>query len=387
MNDWNKQKNDLTWKLFAEGYTPDNHPENVKWVSYKYEFEYTPKYVRQMVLESPCGLLMKGTDFCGYMSYMGIDWRLENNNSVHRCPYSKVECELNHEHLKKAIGHKGDIVQCAFHTTDKTYDYGKSVEKVWDDFHAMQERKKTEFCRRFKWNPDERHCNCIHWDDLKQDWFAKYDPSDCACGCYVRDICVLTGKRLDGEKGNVFYDVKIARVCHNGGLWDGDKVISIQKGKKMFDNPKPLAICEAYAKFCKDRIIDREKSRLHRELFFNTDTTIEVINIRAEHRESRDILQDLRDVREGIKVTHASDLTKAAKAAKRERKVKRQEDKKRRIDKKMIERFKLHLVDDEAVKTYAEEKGVSVEWLKKFAEQQLAERGIVVEKVEQVSLF
>lgn len=385
MSDWNKEKNDLTWKLFAEGYSPQNHPEHVRWNANYYEFEYAPEFVRQMVLESPCGLLMKGKDFCGYMSYMGIDWRLENNNSVHRCPYSKIECELNHEHLRKAIGH--NLVQCAFHTIDKTYDYGKSYEKVWDEFHAMQERKKTEFCRNLKWNPDERHCNCIRWDDLKQDWYAKYDPIDCAQGCYVRDICVLNGKRLDGKKGNVFYDVKITRVCHDGGFWDGEKSISIQKGKKMFDKPKSLAICEAYARLCKDSILDREKNRFHRELFFNTDTTIEVVNIRTEHRESRDILQDLRDVQEGIKVTHDSDEKKKIATAKQERRKKYQEDKRRRLEKRNIAKWKRLLKDDEFAYNYAHEKELDFKLMRHHAEKELKKNGIVIEKIEQISIF
>jgi hypothetical protein len=387
MSDWNNKKNDLTWKLFAEGYTSQNHPEYVRWYANIHEFEYTPEFVRKMVLESPCGLLMKGTDFCGYMSYMGIDWRLENNNSVHRCPHSKADCELNHEHLRKAIGHKGNMVQCAFHTTDKAYDYGKSYEKVWDEFYAMQERKKTEFYRRLKWNPDERHCNCIRWDDLKQDWFARYDPLDCAHGCYVRDVCVLTGKRLDGKKGNVFYDVKITRVRHDGGLWEGEKVVNIQKGKKMFDNPKPLAICEASARRCKEWIVDREISRFHRELFFNPDTTIEVMNIRAEYRESRDILQDLRDVAEGIKVTHASDEMKKIATAKKERRKKYQADKRRLREKKNIAKWKRLLKDDEFACNYSHERGLDFELMRHHAEKELKKRGVVVEKTEQVSMF
>lgn len=369
--DWNEKKNSLTWKLLSMGYTPENHPDYVRWDETHFEFEYTPEYVRKMVLESPCGLLMKGTDFNGYMSYMGIDWRLENDNSVHPCPYRKADCELNHKFLRRATGHKHNIVQCAFRFSDKVYDYENSYEKAWDDFYDMQECKRKDFYNRLKWNPEARHCNCIRWDDEKQDWYAEYDPWDCAHGCYVDDICVLTGRRLDGKKGNVFYDVKITRIRHDASLFDGEKMISITKGKKAFDNPKPLAICEAYAKSCKHWILDREKSRYHRELFFNPDTEIEVMNVRAEQRESRDLLQDLRDAQEGIEVVHASDLVKAKIQAKREKKEKRLKAK----EYKRIKNLKQLLHDDN-------------ELLKTYAEKELKKRGIVIEnKYEQLSFF
>lgn len=363
--------NKLTEKLLLQGYTKEHHPDYVRWYENMHEFEYTPEYVRQMVLESPCGLLMKGTDFNGYMSYMGIDWRLENNNSVHACPYKKVDCKLNHEYLRRATGHKQNIVHCAFHFSDKPYNYEKSFEKAWDDFCTMQERKRKEFYGKLKWNPEARHCNCIRWDDEKRDWYAEYDPWDCAYGCYVDDICVLTGRRLDGKRGNVFYDVKITRIRHDASLFDGEKMISITKGKKAFDNPKPLAICEAYAKSCKHWILDREKSRYHRELFFNPDTEIEVMNIRAEQRESRDLLQDLRDAQEGIEVVHASDLIKAKKQAKRDAKEARRKAK----EKKFIKNMRKLLNGDNEI-------------LKKFAEKELNRKGVVVEeKPEQLSLF
>lgn len=45
----------------------------------------------------------------------------------------------------------------------------------------------------------------------------------------------------------------------------------------------------------------------------------EVENIRIEARETRDLLQDLQDVAEGIEVVHASDLLNAAKEQKSRR--------------------------------------------------------------------
>jgi hypothetical protein len=180
-------------------------------------------------------------------------------------------------------------------------------------------------------------------------------------------------------------------VCHDGSIWDGQSEISVVKGKKMFDGPKPLAICEAYSKLCKNWIFDREKARYHRELFFNKDMAVEVLNVRAEHRESRDLLQDLQDVREGIKITHASDEIKLSAKAKRERKEKYQEAKRTRREKRKVYEWKRLLKDDEYFAKKAKENGwTQPELMRQFFERELKKREIVVEQksaVEQLSLF
>ena len=48
---------------------------------------------------------------------------------------------------------------------------------------------------------------------------------------------------------------------------------------------------------------------------------MEVLNLRYERRESRDLLQDLRDVAAGIAVVHEADLKKAQKEAKHSRRI------------------------------------------------------------------
>ncbi len=65
----------------------------------------------------------------------------------------------------------------------------------------------------------------------------------------------------------------------------------------------------------------------------------EVENIRIEARETRDLLQDLRDVAEGLTVVHDSDLKAAAKVKKQEAKAKRMAAKDRRIRKNTVARF------------------------------------------------
>jgi hypothetical protein len=378
--------NELTQKLFEAGYTKEDHPEYVEWSNYK-DFEYTPKFLYNAVLESPCGLLMNGINSYSHMGYMGISWCPENNNSAHTCPCKKAECKLNHELLRSSSGYTHKIVQCAFRFSNKVYDYENSIEKAWDEFNRLQEQKRRKFYNRLKWNPEAEHCECIRWDDKKHDWYAKYDPWFCVRGCY-NNICVLTGRKLDEKKGNVFYDVRVTRVIHDSTFWDGQKVISITKGKKMFGNPKPLAICEAYAKLCKDWIVDREKNLFYKELYFHPDTKIEVLNVRAEQRESRDLIQDLRDAQEGIEVVHASDAEKNEKKAKSERIKKAKEDRRRRRENRSIAKWKRILMDNEFAKQYALENGVDINFLREYSENELKKRGIALQKeVEQLSMF
>lgn len=300
--------------MFAEDYTPDNHPEYVKWVDCKYEFEYTSEFLRNSIWEAPCGLLKKGISMNWEMGYMGISWRPENNNPCFTCPLGKVDCELNHELLRgrKSSGN----VQCAFHLTDRPYDYEKSVEKIEDEKEAYKNQLLEEFYQKLK---RQGHCHCIRWDNNKQMWFADYNPADCARYKCSNPECVLTGKPIDEKKKNVFYDLKITRYRRDGGLWDGEEIVSIIKGKKVFQSPVSATICEAYAKFNYNDILENEKSKLHKEIFLNPDIKVEILNVRVEWRETRDLLQDLQDVANGIKVIHNSDLQKQTRAEKSER--------------------------------------------------------------------
>ena len=74
-------------------------------------------------------------------------------------------------------------------------------------------------------------------------------------------------------------------------------------------------------------------SRMHRhydDVYDYFEFHYEVENIRIARSEQRDLLQDLRDVAEGIEVHHAVDLNKAAAAQKRAAKIHRKELKERR---------------------------------------------------------
>lgn len=370
--DWNDIKNDLTWKLFDEGSTPQDHPPYVRWVDYKYEFEYTAEYLYSTVWESPCGLLKEGNPSHGYMSYLGINWREENNNPVFRCPYDKADCELNHKLLRIAKGHKYNIVDCAFCLSDRPYDYANSYEKAWDERHAWVQKKKDEYYNKLRFG--KGHCECILYDEEKKAWYARYDPYTCAVRCCnPENICTLTGKRLDSGKGNVYYDLKVTWIRREGSLWDGEEIISIVKGKKAFKSARPLSICEAYAKRFKTGIIKREERSLVREMFSNPGMNVEVLNVQVKKRESKDLIQDLRDASEGIQVIHASDLIKHKKEAYRERKAKREKAKQRKYERQNIKKWKQMLKGDN-------------ENLKRHALKELEKRGLMPE-YEYIQLF
>jgi len=55
------------------------------------------------------------------------------------------------------------------------------------------------------------------------------------------------------------------------------------------------------------------------------DLQIEILNLHAESRESRDLMQDLEDIWNGIAVVHASNQKKAAIQNKKERRQQRDE--------------------------------------------------------------
>ncbi len=92
------QLNELTKRLYAEGYTRENYPGYVVWGDWQ-NFSYKWEHELKFVWETPCGLLVSGDSnigrgiACGDMSYNGIWYCPENNNPDIRCPMCKKECE------------------------------------------------------------------------------------------------------------------------------------------------------------------------------------------------------------------------------------------------------------------------------------------------------
>ena len=97
-----KEVNELTRRLLAEGYTPEDTPPGTHpYVDYYGGWTYTGEAIRSIVWETPCGLLAEGQNFLnGYLSYQGIDWRPENDNPVITCPcFPSEPCPLRDPRL------------------------------------------------------------------------------------------------------------------------------------------------------------------------------------------------------------------------------------------------------------------------------------------------
>lgn len=350
-----KEYNKLTKRLLAEGYTTDNYPkdkvhiahgcyaENGNPLDNMYGgFEYNRMYYETFVYKTGCGLYVSGKEVLSGMGCSGTDWCHENNNPVIRCPYDKADCADNDSRLHGMRG-GGLYIQCwcVCHRTDESYNYENSFEKAEKERHEEKELKYLEYCEAHKGRICRNH---MYFNERTRTWTLRYDPKICAnLKCYgwnggkfdkYDSTCPIMGRELTKEKGNVFYDLKTSylRTDLNGTLFEGQIDTAIEKGKRVFGAQVSMDICRNYVKLCKDDLISKIKMNYHSELFFAEHYgryfNVEVLNIRAEKRESRDLMQDLQDIRDGISISYDSDLIKEANKAKSE---KRKHAKEKRI--------------------------------------------------------
>ena len=349
--------NELTKNLLAEGYTADNHPKYVEVGRTCQEkdnpidnldggFLYYRWYVHEKAFRTPCGLMCKGTSCMSSLSYNGQEWSFENDMATIHCPYYKCDCKEKDSGLPRE-GVLKDI--CNVHMTDEEYQYAGSVEDILKLQEDEIRRKKISFSLQHNGRTCDSH---MHYDRDTAQWRMHYDPGTCAmikCTGRVEDmgmrgICPILGRKLCKEKGNVYYDLKISfrRKDLDNTLFDGQIDTQVMKGIKVFDYPVNMDICRNYVKLCKDKIIWKVESEYHAELFFaeryeRNEFAVEVLNIRAEQKESRDLMQDLMDIQNGIKVAHASDIEKSDKATKKKRRQQAQGKKIAKLEKKLLE--------------------------------------------------
>ncbi len=346
--------NKLTKSLLAEGYTVDNYPKDKVHIAngcYSRSgdpleniyggFEYNRIYADTFVYKTGCGMYVYGKEVLSDVGFMGEEFCHENDNPLIRCPYDKAECPDNDSRLHGMQG-GGSCIQCwcVCHRTDEPYDYEKSYEKAEKERQEEKKRKYLEYCKAHNGRVCQNH---MHYDERTRTWALKYDPKICAkMKCYgwngkaldeYDSICPIMGQ-LTKKKGNVFYDLKTSylRTDLNGTLFEGQIDTEIEKGIRVFDSPVSMDICKNYVKLCRDELISKVRMKYHSELFFaeryGRYFAIEVLNIRAEQRESRDLMQDLQDIKAGIRIYHASDEEGNVKERKKE---KRQRAKEKRI--------------------------------------------------------
>ena len=332
-----KELNELTRRLLAEGWSPEDTPPGTHpYKDYYGGWTYTGDAIRAMVWETPCGLLAGGSHFLnGYMSYNGIDWRPENGNPVITCPVFPSEpCPLRDPCLNRERYdlHSDDVIyQCSCHQTDRPYTYAGSV----DEAHDRVWKEADELWEGFKAQHKGRVCrHQSHYGRTTKTWQAFYDPTDCArMGC---TYCDVLAKETDQHKGNVFYDIRKSWTLKGEGLFPDQPRTVIEKGIKLLKRKASMTICEAIVKYGRHTIEDRVRLNHHHELFFDKTLKIEVINLRAAKVNTRDIKQDLQDIANGIEVIHTIDSEKAAKEQKRARRKAAKEQRIRKVEKMIL---------------------------------------------------
>lgn len=337
--------NKLTQRLLSEGYTAEHHPKEVKLPGGVFGktpleniyggFEYQGYYSDEFIYKTGCGKHVKGINVIDNMGFMGIEWSHENDNPVIRCPYDKSECELNNPLLH---GTHGSALcfqcWCECHRTDEAYNYENSIERANKEREEDRQRRYQEYSDKHQGRVCKNH---MYFNERSREWTLRYKPYECVKGCHSV-FCPIRQKELDKKKGNVFYDMKTCITRQDGTLFDGEKIINITKGIRFFERPVSIDICNDFIKL--------QSEEIYRKHYWNHGTTMkminktfefEILNIRAESRPSRDLMQDLEDIKSGISIIHESDRLKHQKENKKQRRDEAQQKKIENLEKKLLE--------------------------------------------------
>lgn len=346
--------NQLTKDLIAQGYTAENHPEYVKVAggctnninpldNIYGGFEYVRIYADKFVYKTGCGKFVKGRSVIGDISCYGKEHSHENNNPIIGCPFLKTGCEKNFDQELGSILYGGGLCKqcwCECRRTNEEYNYDCSIEFE----RKKKEEERQRLYQEFKEKHNGRICqNHMFFDEQKNEWHFNYNPKRCSAFCpHGYAYCDVIGKKLSRKKGNVFYDLKISsKIKYKDGdqfsFFDKTEQNEIIKGMKVFKKPLPIDICEAYAKIGKEEILHDYVINHSYERFFNDTIQWEVLNVRAEVKETRDLLQDLDDIKNGIQISHDSDNIEAKKQEKRDRRKKAIEQKAKKFRKMILD--------------------------------------------------
>ena len=392
----------LTKRLLAEGYAADNYPKDKVHIAGGYHtastgpldnvyggFEYNRVYSDNFLYKTGCGMYVKGSNVLTHMGYMGEEWCHENDNPVVRCPYDKAECPLNDKRLHGIFG-GGLCIQCwcACLKTDEAYDYEHSFEKANQDRKDEERRKYQEYSDAHNGRVCQNH---MYYNERTREWNMYYEPAKCASMCFAQNgYCPVLGRKLNKKRGNVYYDLKTSGIKKQTeaqrSLFDGERWTHIEKGMRVFKNPCSMDICEAFIKVQSDKILSDYKVNHSTEYLFDKSFKAEILNIRAESKPSRDLMQDLQDIRDGIEISHASDNEKQKKEAKKEKRKLAKQKNIERLEKKIIEVGYENLVEYSVDRVHADKwlTPERLEELEQIRQQKIKEEQ---EKPVQLSLF
>ena len=397
-----EEYNELTKKLLSKGYTAENYPKGMVRIGNSYcrdksnpldnfdgGFVYSRIYADTITYQTGCGMFVKGENVISNMGYMGVEWCHENFNPVIRCPFDKAQCPHNDERLRGTSG-GGLCIQCwcVCHRTEETYDFDNSFEKE----EMLRKQEKEQKYKEFFEAHNGRVCqNHMFYDERTRTWKQVYEPGRCVNMCYSQNgYCPILGKKLSKKRGNVYYDVKTSGIIQQKeeqlSLFDGDSWANVRKGIRYFKNPCSMDICEAFVKLCSDEIERNYRINHSCERMIDKTWQFEIRNIRAESKPSRDLMQDLEDIKAGITISFEPE---AENRAKEQKKRKREEAKKKRIEKlekKIIEVGYGNLAESSLDKAHADKwlTGERLEELEQIRQQKIMEEQ---NKPVQLSLF
>ena len=339
------EQNQLTRDLYAAGYTREDHPSFVYWSDWQ-NFGYLFEALLKFTWETPCDLLVDGKSdlgrglACSDASFQGIDYCPENDNPLLRCPYERKDCPHSISGFPVPL--------CPCHTTGKRYSYEQSAERVESERSERQHRQYMEIT-------GGAYCACVVGGNGYDGGHVEvqYDVEQCIrCRCQ-NPVCVIRKQKRDLSRANIFYDVRRTWITRIGFL--EEKKVQVTKGERVFPHPVARTDAEIWLETKKahfnplwsSSVIDSPHltpedrrqtffSKMHRRYgeydYFEFHYDVE--NIRIAKSEQRDLLQDLRDVADGLEVVHAVDLKKEQAAKKRESRQRRREQKERRLNKR-----------------------------------------------------
>lgn len=344
--EYNYEYNELTKQLLAAGYSVDNYPDYVQIDDSRLPgndplrnlsggFEYKRWYRDELVYKTGCGKLVLGKNVIEIG--MGVDWSHENNNPVIRCPYDKAQCPDNDPRLHGERG-GGLCIQCwcVCHRTEEAYDYENSIEKADNEREAEQERKYEEYSNAHNGRVCRNH---MFYDERTREWSQHYSPRRCAHICYAQNsYCPILGRQLSKKRGNVYYDLKKSGVRHDGTLFDGETWTHITKNIRYFDKPVCMDICEAFIRVQgKEEILQQYSINHSYEWFVDPTLKVEILNVRAESKPSRDLMQDLEDLKAGIQISFDDEDSKKVAVAKKKKREAAKQKKIEKLEQKILE--------------------------------------------------
>ena len=329
--------NKLTERLLAQGVKlddPSTWPENV-WAADQHNFAYRCDWKFTPTWESPCGLLIHSHgDGWGDTWVDGEFKCAENDNPLFGCPIPGKPCPHR-------LAHPAGI-NCQFHRTDREWTWDESVE-------ALEKARLNRFrvlwedtMRRYPdWNGYCLNLKRVDLPDGGAKYEARYNLEECIRSRCTNTQCVCRcGAVRNTRPANIFYDLYRERHYTIGMVPYSETII--HKGNKVFDKAIAWTDAEIALKIWNHNpdshlLPSQMWNRLNASRNRETDTEaffirhhgrynervdcrliVEVRNVRIARNETRDMLQDLMDVQNGIKVKHASDLKKAAEAKKSE---------------------------------------------------------------------